>query len=196
MKVTRTFDILANLQENYSHKDDILAGKRNGEWVKYSVAQYVENSHLLSYGFLSMGFQPEDKVIIITENRPEWNFLDMSLQLAKMIPIPVYTILSVDDYAYIIKHSDAKMVVIGNENLYNRVNAGYRKNRREADGLYGKSDWRCQKHFGNQGVGWAKQGETGSNNRKIQTGDLAWRCCHDYLHIGDNRHAQGSDAYA
>ncbi|MCL2132685.1 MAG: long-chain fatty acid--CoA ligase [Lentimicrobiaceae bacterium] len=121
MNVTRTFDLLENLQENYSHKEDVLARKQNGEWIKYSVKQYVENSHLLSYGFLSMGFQPEDKVVIITDNRPEWNFLDMGLTMVKMINIPVYAILSADDYLHIIQHSDAKMVVIGNENIYNRV---------------------------------------------------------------------------
>jgi long-chain acyl-CoA synthetase len=121
MNITRTFDLLTNLQENYPQKKDILARKQHGKWTKYSVKQYVENSHLLSYGFLSMGFQPEDKVITITDNRPEWNFLDMALPMAKMIHVPVYAILSTDDYAYIIKHSDAKMVIIGNENIYNRV---------------------------------------------------------------------------
>ena len=121
MNITRTFDILANLQENYSHKEDILARKANGEWTKYSVKQYVENSHLLSYGFLSMGFEPEDKVITITDNRPEWNFIDMALTMAKMIHVPAYAILSADDYAHIIKHSDAKMVIIGNENIHHRV---------------------------------------------------------------------------
>jgi long-chain acyl-CoA synthetase len=121
MNITRTFDILANLQEKYPDKEDILARKQNGEWTKYSVKQYIENSHLLSYGFLAMGFKPEDKVVTITDNRPEWNFIDMALPMAKMIHIPMYAILSADDYFYIIKHSEAKMVIIGNENIYNRV---------------------------------------------------------------------------
>ena len=121
MNITRTFDLLENLQENYPDKTDILARKQNGEWIKYSVKQYVENAHLLSYGFMSMGFQPQDKVITITDNRPEWNFLDMGLALSNMVHVPAYAILSADDYSYIIKHCDAKMVVIGNENIYNRV---------------------------------------------------------------------------
>ena len=121
MNITRTFDLLANLQEKYPQKEDILARKANGKWTKYSVEQYVEYSHLLSYGFLSMGFKPGDKVITIMENRPEWNFIDMALTMAKMVHVPMYTILSADDYAYIIKHSDAKMVFIGNETIYSRV---------------------------------------------------------------------------
>lgn len=121
MGIERTFDLLANLQKNYSHKKDIFAQKSNGRWIKYSVNQYVERSYLLGYGFLSMGFEAGDKVITIMENRPEWNFIDMALALTKMVHVPVYSTLSVDDYAHIIEHSDAELIIVGNENLYNRV---------------------------------------------------------------------------
>lgn len=121
MTVTRTFDILPRLLEICPDKDDILAGKVNGKWKKQSVKTYNEISHLLSYGFMAMGLQAEDKIITITNNRPEWNFVDMGSAMARMIHVPVYPILSNDDYRHIISHSDAKIIVMGNETIYRRV---------------------------------------------------------------------------
>jgi long-chain acyl-CoA synthetase len=121
MEVTRTFDILLNLLELYPDKDDILACKQEGKWIKYSVKEYYDISHHLAYGLLAMGFQPEDKIITITNNRPEWNFIDMAAPMARFIHVPVYPVLSDSDYRHIIEHSDAKLVVLGNETICRRV---------------------------------------------------------------------------
>ena len=121
MDVTRTFDILDNLQEICPDKEDILACKRNGKWVKYSVKDYVETAHFLAYGFLAMGLKEDDKVVTITNNRPEWNCIDLALPMAKMVDIPVYPILSTEDYKHIIRHSEAKIVFLGNEIICNRL---------------------------------------------------------------------------
>ncbi len=120
VKVTRTFDILDRLENMYP-KDDILAGKSQGNWVKYSTADFVRESHLLAYGLLELGLQKEDKIITITPNRPEWNFIDMGSAMAHLVHVPVYPTLSEADFLYIIPHSDAKMVVIGTSLLYKHI---------------------------------------------------------------------------
>lgn len=76
----------------------------------------------MSYGFLALGLQAQDKVITITNNRPEWNFIDMGLGLANLIHVPIYPTLSVEDYKCIIEHSDAKLIIIENETIFNIVN--------------------------------------------------------------------------
>ncbi|MDR1877932.1 MAG: long-chain fatty acid--CoA ligase [Bacteroidales bacterium] len=121
MNVTRIFDLLDHLKETYPDKEDIFACKQDGQWKQYSVNDYVETAHLLSYGFLAMGLQAEDKVITITNNRPEWNFIDMALAMTRLIHVPVYPVLSTEDYRHIIRHSDAKILVIGNETILHRI---------------------------------------------------------------------------
>lgn len=123
MEITRIFDFLEQLKEKHPDKTDILSQKKNGVWIKYSVEDYYEMAHLLSYGFLALGLQPNDKVVTVTNNRPEWNFIDMALAMANLIHVPVYPTLGVDDYAYIINHSDAKLVIIGNETIFGNVNS-------------------------------------------------------------------------
>lgn len=120
MEILRTFDLLENLK-SYPPKDDILARRSRGKWIKYSIDQYIDISHTVAYGLLAMGFKPGTKVITITTNRPEWNFMDMGINLAHMIHVPVYSTLSPDDYLHIITHSDAELIVVGSPALYKRV---------------------------------------------------------------------------
>ncbi|HOO42194.1 MAG TPA: long-chain fatty acid--CoA ligase [Bacteroidales bacterium] len=120
IKITRLFDLLERLQENYP-KEDILAGKVNGSWKKYSSKEYSEISHYYSYGFLELGLKPGDKVITVMNNRPEWNFTDMGTALSGLVHVPVYTTLSEDDYLYIIPHSDAKVIIIGTASLHKHL---------------------------------------------------------------------------
>lgn len=121
IKVQRTFDLLTKLNANYPEKTDILSRCVHGEWIHFSVKQYVENSHFIAYALLSMGYGDGDKAITICSNRPEWNFLDMGLNLAKMVHVPVYPTLSNDEFLHIFNHSDAKIIFIGNESLYKKI---------------------------------------------------------------------------
>ncbi len=120
MTITRTFDILDNLHQHF-RKDDIFARKSNGEWHKVSVDQYIEKSHLIAYGLLASGYAPQTKVITICANRPEWNFVDMGANLAHMIHVPVYPTLSHDDYIHIFTDSDAEVIFVGTQSLYNKI---------------------------------------------------------------------------
>lgn len=119
--VTRTFDLLTRLEANHSEKKDILCRCVHGEWIKFSVKDYVEKSHQIAYSMLSMGYGNEDKAITICSNRPEWNILDLGLNLAKMVHIPVYSTLSSEEFLHIFNHSDAKIIFVGNDSLYKKI---------------------------------------------------------------------------
>lgn len=119
--VNRTFDLLKRLEKNFPNKKDILSVRRREGWIEYSTQDYINNAHYIAYALLSMGYNKEDKAITITNNRPEWNFIDIGLNLAGMVHVPVYPTLGHDDYLHIIKHSDAKIVFIGTPALYKKV---------------------------------------------------------------------------
>jgi long-subunit acyl-CoA synthetase (AMP-forming) len=102
MEVTRTFDIL-DLYRDKHIKDDALAGKEDGIWVKYSSAQYVEIAHLVSYGLLAFGLKKGDRIATISNNRPEWNFVDMGMSQAGFIHVPIYPTISTEEYSFLIK---------------------------------------------------------------------------------------------
>ena len=120
VEITRTFDLLDHLVEQYP-KDDILAGKVNGEWVKYSSHDYYKYSHYLAYGLCEMGLKRGDRVVTMSANCPEWNFIDMALALCGIVHVPIYPTLSTDNYAHLLRHSEAQAVFVSTKVLLGRL---------------------------------------------------------------------------
>ena len=118
--ITRTFDLLDHLVENFP-KDDILAGKVNGEWVKYSSHDYYKYAHYLAYGLCEVGLKKGDRVVTMSANCPEWNFIDMALAMSGIIHVPIYPTLSADNYLHILRHSEATAIFVSTRMLLNRI---------------------------------------------------------------------------
>jgi len=117
MKVERTFDLL----ERYAglfNKEDALCCKHNGKWVKYSTSDYIEHSYNFSFGLLELGFSRGDKIMTVSNNRPEWNFVDMGMAMIGVVHVPVFTSLNSDEYHYILNHSDVRMLIVSDRKLF------------------------------------------------------------------------------
>ncbi len=121
MEPTRTFDLLDRYMQHFADKKDALAAKQNGKWIHFSARQYNEISHYFAYGLLEMGFKKGDKIITITNNRPEWNFVDMGMSMIGVIHVPVFTSMNCDEYRYVFEHSEAQMVIISDVKLYSNI---------------------------------------------------------------------------
>jgi long-chain acyl-CoA synthetase len=117
---TRTFEYLDILKTKFP-KDDIFAKNVNGKWLKCSVDDYIEASWNVACGLLAKGYKPDDKVVVICNNCPEWNFLDMGCTLARLVFVPVYQTLSTEEFIHVFNHSDARLIVAGNKSLYNKL---------------------------------------------------------------------------
>ena len=127
MEITRTFDLLDHLITNYPEKEDILACKEKGEWIKYSTHDYYKYSHYLAYGLLELGLKRGDLVITMSANCPEWNFFDMALSMSGLIHVPIYPTLTADNYLYILEHSEARYLFVSNNILLNRIRPALNK---------------------------------------------------------------------
>ena len=121
MEVTRTFDLLDRLLENYPQKDDILAGKENKQWVKYSTKDYIELASMVSYGLLALGMKKGDKVAMVSNNRPEWNFIDIGISQAGLILVPIYPTISVEEYEYILDDAKPKLIFVADKGLFEKI---------------------------------------------------------------------------
>ncbi|MCD4770554.1 MAG: AMP-binding protein, partial [Bacteroidales bacterium] len=121
MKPTRTFDLLERFKTLFPDKQDVFASKPNGKWIYHSSQDYYRISHDFAYGLIVLGFAPGDKIVTITNNRPEWNFVDLGMALAGVVHVPVYTSMNNDEYRYILEHSDAKMVIVSDEKFYSKI---------------------------------------------------------------------------
>lgn len=120
MEIRRTFDIIEWNKEKYP-RNDMYAGKKDKEWIKYSVEEVSNYVNWVSYGLLSMGYKKGDKVATISGNKPEWNFVDLGVAQAGLIHVPIYPTISTEEYDFILEHSDVKVIFIGNRTIYNKV---------------------------------------------------------------------------
>ncbi|WP_066832949.1 AMP-dependent synthetase/ligase [Rufibacter ruber] len=120
MKVTRVFDLLTQQVQEFP-QPDCLATKINGEWVKYSTQEVIKTVNTLSLALLKMGIRKDDKVALISMNRPEWVFADYGIQQTGAVSVPMYPTITVEDYRYILQDSETKLILVSTEDLYNKV---------------------------------------------------------------------------
>lgn len=120
MEIKRTFDILENLVANHQ-KEDALSVKRHGKWEKFSTLDYKKNVDNFSYGLLALGFEKGDKILTVSNNRPEWNFIDMGMSQAGAVHVPVYPNISDEEYLHVLSHSDSRMVIVSSKEHYDKI---------------------------------------------------------------------------
>jgi len=121
MKVSRIFDLLPYFVEKFDPKDDVLVGKEDGKWKKYNIHEYIDIVNNISYGLLKLGVNKGDKIATITNNRPEWNFLDMAIQQVGAVHVPIYPTISESDYEYILNHGEVIYVFVAGIELYRKI---------------------------------------------------------------------------
>jgi long-chain acyl-CoA synthetase len=121
MEIKRLFDIIPYYSENWSHRNDVLAGKDNNLWMKYSISDFARKVDEVSYGLLVLGVKKNDKIASITFNRPEWNFIDMGIQQIGAIHISIYPTISDSDYEYILKHAEVRYIFVAGIEMYRRI---------------------------------------------------------------------------
>jgi long-chain acyl-CoA synthetase len=119
--VRRTFDLLERYKTLFPNKTDAFAGKQNGMWVKCSTHDYIEKSNFISYALLALGFKVGDKIATVSNNRPEWNFVDMGMAQVGVVHIPIYPTISTDDYTYIFHNAEPRMVFVSDKMLYEKL---------------------------------------------------------------------------
>lgn len=146
MEITRIFDLLPHYAMHYPN-DDALCSKENGVWVKYSINQYIEKVNYISYGLMQLGIKKGDRIASITNNRPEWNFLDMAILQLGAIHVSIYPTISESDYKYILNHAEVKMVFVSGWELLRKVENIISEIPQLTDNVYTFRNLRGYKHL-------------------------------------------------
>lgn len=122
MDVTRLIDLFPYQLEKFP-KSDALAAKENGVWKKYSTAEVLDIVNNLSYGLLNAGIKPGDKIGIISNNRPEWNFIDHACLQIAVADVPLYPTISEHDLKFTLHQSAVRYMFVSDKVIYDKINA-------------------------------------------------------------------------
>ena len=123
MEVRRVFDLLAHYKEKFPDQKVALAGKVNGKWREYSIDEYIELTNIISGALIELGVQPQDKVAVISNNRPEWNILDMAITQIGGVMVPIYPTISEGDYKIILNNCEAGICIVEGIAVMNKIEA-------------------------------------------------------------------------
>lgn len=113
---TRVFDLLETCVKPLN-KEDVFAYKIQGNWRKYSAQEVIDTVNKISLGLLKLGVKPDDKIALISNNRPEWNFVELGIQQIGAVSVPMYPTITIEDYNYIFADAGIKLIFVSDENL-------------------------------------------------------------------------------
>jgi len=119
-KPERLFDFVYHQQKNYP-RTDALASKVDGKWETISTDEIIKQVNLFSRGLLKLGVRPGDKIVVVSNNRPEWNIADMGILQIGAINVPVYPTITENDYKFIFNHAEVKFCFVGDNGLWRKV---------------------------------------------------------------------------
>jgi long-chain acyl-CoA synthetase len=97
--------------------------KAEGAWVSRSFDEVLETVRTLSLGLIDLGVEKGDKVSILANTRPEWTYFDFAALSAGAIVVPIYQTNSPEECQYVLENSDAKVVVVEDEEQMEKVRA-------------------------------------------------------------------------
>ena len=119
-KISRVFDLLPYNKEKYN-SNDALAAKVDGEWKKYSITDFINTVDELSRGLIKAGIKRNDKVAVMSPNRPEWNFSDFAIMQIGATQVPMYPTLAENDIKFILNDAEVKIVFVSDEAIYKKI---------------------------------------------------------------------------
>jgi long-chain acyl-CoA synthetase len=127
IKPERLFDCMAYQLEKFP-KEDMLAAKEQGAWKKYSTGEISEMVDILACGLSAIGVsgndltvERQDKIAIISNNRPEWLITDMAVQKLGAVLVPIYPTTNNHEIEFIFKDASVKYVFVSSKDLYEKI---------------------------------------------------------------------------
>jgi len=104
-------------------KPDLMLYKRDGQYAPISTEEFEKKVINLTLALNGLGFKKGDKLIILSENRPEWVMTDLATICQGGLTVPIYTSLTASQAEYIIQDSDASVVVVSNKEQREKIEA-------------------------------------------------------------------------
>ena len=117
------FDQFNSIVSLFHHQSINLADKpylwkkSDDQFVSLSWKQIREQVEAIAQGLINLGVLKGDRIIILSENRPEWQVADLAIMAIGAISVPAYTTSTSNDYEHIINHSGARCIIVSSHNL-------------------------------------------------------------------------------
>jgi long-chain acyl-CoA synthetase len=107
------------------NKPDTVSEKRGAKWVQIPATEFIRRIRHIALGLAELGIKPQDRVALISENRPEWSIADLAILSAGAITVPLYTTQSIEQIEYIMRDSGACAILVSGGRILKHARQGF-----------------------------------------------------------------------
>jgi long-chain acyl-CoA synthetase len=93
------------------------------QWVSISASEFYRDVVGVARALQQWGIAKGDRVAILSENRPEWTMADFACLLIGAVVVPIYTTLTDEQVAYILRDSGARAIFVSSEKQLGKINS-------------------------------------------------------------------------
>jgi len=111
------------LTEVYGKKTNknLMYRKVDNNYEGISYAEFKDQTDNFAFGLAALGIIKDDKVAIISENRPEWVYSDIAILGLGAVDVPIYPSLTAESIEFILNNSESKGVIISTKFQLNKI---------------------------------------------------------------------------
>lgn len=95
--------------------------KEKGIWQQWTWSQYFDEVKAMALGLEALGFRAEDKLAILSDNRPQVYWTMVAVQALRGMPVPLYQDSISRQLQYVVHHSDAVMVLAEDQEQVDKI---------------------------------------------------------------------------
>jgi long-chain acyl-CoA synthetase len=99
----------------------LVAARQQGRYVSRTWGEVAAEVSDLARGLRKAGVQPGDRVVLASENRPEFLIADLAIMTAGAITVPSYTTNTIQDHQHVIENSEARAAIVSTRALAEKV---------------------------------------------------------------------------
>jgi long-chain acyl-CoA synthetase len=106
------------------HDRPMLRHWRKGGWQRITWGEFALAVAAVAAGLRAAGVLPGDRVLLVSESRPEFPIADTALMAIGAVTVPTYTTNAPSDHAHILRDSGARAAIVSSPALAAKVLAG------------------------------------------------------------------------
>jgi long-chain acyl-CoA synthetase len=114
-------DVFFTMMERNSSR--VMLNRENGVWKTISAVQIRNWVYATARQLQAWGVKKGDRVILLSENRPEWAIADFACLLLGAADVPIYATQTAEQCLFVIRNSEARIAFVSSRKQYEKLAA-------------------------------------------------------------------------
>ena len=119
-KINSLVELYFKKKSKVEKKKPFLKWLKPNNNIEYTWEEVTEKIYKLTNQIKIM-INEGDRVLLLSENRPEWFIADIAIMNAGGITVPIFTTYAENDYKYILKDCSPSLIIVSNDNQFKKI---------------------------------------------------------------------------